>query len=315
MPRGERALAWLAFAIVCVVWGTTYLAIAIAIETLPTYLFPGLRFILGGLILLGLCVWKRQRIPRTAGDWLNATFIGVLMVGLGNVCVVWAEHHVPSGFAALFVATAPLWMVVLESFRRNGERISLRKWIGMFVGFGGVALLVLPGLTNATYSPQFVMGVVLIQIGSIGWNIGAMRSKYRPIADHPLVSAAMQMIMGGLVVAIVGLALGEASEFHFTLRTFLAFVYLVIFGSVIAFGAFVYAIAHLPTTTVTLHTYVNPVVAVILGWLVLSEPFGLRAALGSLVILSGVAIVQTARRTVTVGSPLRPAPSAQEAET
>lgn len=305
MPKGERSLAWLAFLIVCVVWGTTYLAIAIAIETLPTFLFPGLRFILGGLILLALCLWKRQRIPARAADWANATFVGFLMVGLGNVCVVWAEHHVPSGFAALFVATAPLWMVLLERLRPDGDRVSVRKWIGMVVGFGGVALLVWPALTGASYSPQFVIGVILIQIGSIGWNVGAMWSKYRPLADNPLVSAAMQMIMGGLVVSLIGLALGEASEFHFTTRTFLAFAYLVIFGSVIAFGAFVYAISHLPTTTVTLHTYVNPVVALLLGWMILSEPFGPRAAIASLIIFAGVAIVQSSRRAAP-GSPLRP---------
>lgn len=309
MPRGEKALAWLAFLIVSIVWGTTYLAIAVAIETLPTYLFPGLRFILGGGILLALCAFAGLEIPRRLSDWGNAAIVGVLMVGLGNVCVVWAEHYVPSGFAALFVATAPLWMVILESMRTNGERISLRKWIGMSVGFAGVVFLVLPQLQGASMSSYFVLGVLAIQVGSIGWNIGAMRSKYRPIARHPLVAASMQMITGGAVVAVIGLMLGEASQMTFTTRTFLAFAYLVVFGSVIAYGAFVYAIAHLPTTTVSLHTYINPVVAVILGWLILDEPFGWRAAVSSAIILGGVAIVQTARKQAApaiAGSPLRP---------
>lgn len=314
MPKGENALAWIAFVVVCLVWGTTYLAIAIAIETLPTYLFPGLRFMLGGGILLALCAMRGAEIPRRTADWGNATMVGVLMVGLGNVCVVWAEHYVPSGFAALFVATAPLWMVVLESMRKDGERLVARKWIGMIVGFAGVGILVLPSLTDASVSRMFILGVLAIQVGSIGWNIGAMRSKYRPIARQPLVSAAMQMICGGAVVAVIGLARGEATQMVFTTRTFLAFVYLVIFGSVIAYGAFVYALAHLPTTTVALHTYVNPVVAVLLGWMVLDEPFGWRAAAATMVILAGVAIVQTARRPgapMVAGSPLRAAPSSE----
>lgn len=296
MLKGEHALAWVAFFVVCIVWGTTYLAIAIAIETLPTYLFPGLRFILGGAILLAGCMLRGLEVPRSLRDWGNATLVGVLMVGLGNVCVVWAEHYVPSGFAALFVATAPLWMVILESLRKGSEPAGPRKWLGMVVGFAGVALLSLPTLTDANVSSMFLLGVLAIQVGSIGWNIGAMRSKYQPIARHPLVSAAMQMICGGAVVAMIGLARGEAAQMVFTTRTLLAFIYLVVFGSVLAYGAFVYAIAHLPTTTVSLHTYVNPVVAVILGWLVLDEPFGWRAALATLVILAGVAIVQTSRR-------------------
>lgn len=315
MPRSERALAWLAFIVVCVVWGTTYLAIAIAIETLPTYLFPGVRFVIGGLILLALCHWKGQEIPRSIARWRDATLIGVLMVGLGNVCVVWAEHYVPSGYAALVVATAPLWMVLLEAMRRNGERATARMWLGMIVGFGGVALLVFPALRSESVSSKFVLGVLAIQAGAIGWNIGAMRSKYRPLASSPLVSASMQMIAGGAVVAVLGLLLGEASQFQFTARTLAAFVYLVIFGSVIAYGAFVYAIAHLPTTTVSLHTYVNPVVAVILGWAVLSEPFGVRGFVASAVILAGVAIVQTGRRRPEAGyrGPLlRASPEARE---
>jgi drug/metabolite transporter (DMT)-like permease len=301
--KHPKFFAYLAFAIVCVVWGTTYLAIAIAIETLPTFLFPGLRFTLAGAILLGICLARGEKIPRRAADWANLALIGFLMVGIGNVAVVWAEHFVSSGFAALLVATAPLWMVILESMRKNGERVTLRKAIGMTVGFAGVGLLVARGMGVAEFTGLFIAGVVVLQLGCIAWNYGSIRSKYHPTDATPLVSASIQMLTGGLIVTLFGLAVGDAARFSFTPRTLAAFLYLMIFGSIVAYGAYVYALAHLKTSTVSLYAYINPAVAVFLGWLILDEPLGPRAVLAMAVIFAGVAIVQSARRPRVVEIP------------
>lgn len=294
--KHERALAYLAFAIVCLVWGTTYLGIAIAIETLPTFLFAGSRFAIAGAVLLLVCALRGQTIPRSLDDWKNAAMVGLLLVGVGNIAVVWAEHHVSSGFAALLVAIAPFWMALLERLRGSTDRLTTRKKIGMLIGFSGVAILVSPALNPADVNTRFLLGVVVLQIGSICWNYGSIRSKYHPVKASPLVAAAMQMLTGGLVVLAIGFARGEASSFVFNQRTLAAYLYLLIFGSIIAYGAYVYALAKLPTSTVSLYAYVNPVVAVVLGWLVLDEPLGWDSLVAMLVIFAGVALVQTAPR-------------------
>lgn len=294
-PLTRNPFAWISFGLVCFVWGTTYLAIAVAIRTLPNFLFPAGRFILGGLILLAICLAAGQKLPTRRRDWLNLTLIGFLMVVIGNGAVVIAEHHVPSGMAALMVATAPFWMALLESFRPEGERLNARKVAGMIIGFGGVAILVAPAL-RGVLSTGFLVGVIIIQIGNLAWNLGAFRSKYSISRDvAPLVAASVQMLAGGVFAGLIGISLGEWHRFSFTTETFLAFVYLVIFGSVIAYGGYVYALAHLPTSVVSTHTYINPVIAVIAGRLLLDEPLGIRAVVAMLVIFAGVAIVKTDR--------------------
>lgn len=311
--KGEKALAYFAFALVCFLWGTTYLAIRVAIETLPTFLFAGVRFTVAGALLLGICALRGERIPTKLSDWWNQTIVGLLMVGVGNVAVVFAEHSVPSGFAALLVATSPFWMAIIEYFRGNGADLTTRKKIGMLIGFSGVLILVSPSLHGTGFNAAFLIGVIVIQLGSIAWNIGTVRSKYHTIDAKPLVGAAMQMLTGGVVVAIIGLFAGELPHFYFTTRTLIAFLYLMIFGSIVAYGAYVYAVAKLPTSTTSLYAYVNPAVAVVLGYLILSEPLGWRAVLAMLVIFAGVALVQTAPKRLrvvprveeSVGEPLR----------
>jgi drug/metabolite transporter (DMT)-like permease len=306
----ERLLAWGAFATVCLVWGTTYLGIRIAIETIPTFLLTGMRFTVAGSVLLAICRLAGQPLPRRRSDWLNLALIGFLLVGVGNVAVVWAEHTIPSGFAALLVATAPFWMAIIECFRPSGERLTRRKTIGMIVGFIGVAFLVAPDFSPSTFNRGFALGVVVLQIGSICWNLGSVRSKYHPIAAPPLVSAAVQMLSGGIICGLIGLAIGELPLLRFTPRSFGALLYLTIAGSIIAYGAYVYALSKLRTSTLSLYAYVNPVVAVILGWLILDEPLGVRAMVAMAVILSGVALVQSGGhkpRIVVAESDLEPA--------
>lgn len=300
LTRRETILAYSAFAIVCTVWGTTYLAIRVAIETLPVFLFPALRFTTAGLILLSFCLIKGHPLPARRSEWANLFLIGVLMVGAGNIAVVWAEHHISSGMASLLVATAPFWMAALESLRPTGERVNFRIVMGMLIGFVGVAILIAPEIRPEGFNRNFLLGVLALQAGSICWNIGSIRSKYHPPKTTSLMSASLQMLFGGIVVGIIGLALGETSQVHFTTRTLLAFLYLLVFGSIVAYGAYVYALSKLPTSTVSLYAYINPVVAVVLGWAILDERFGLRGVVAMLVIFGGVALVQSARRKALV---------------
>ncbi len=313
MSRDSKVLAFAAFVTVSFVWGTTYLAIAIAIETLPTLLFPGMRFVAGGTILLCIRLVQGGRLPTKAVDWRNLAVVGFLMVGVGNVAVVWAEHHISSGSAALLVATAPLWMAFLERLRREGERLSGRKIAGLLIGFSGVAILVAPEIGGEQMNMLFLLGVLVTQLGTVGWDLGSIISKYHisNVID-PLVSASLQMISGGVIVGSLGLLNGEAAAVHFTTRSLAAFLYLVIFGSVIAYGAYVYALSKLPTSVASLYAYINPVVAVYLGWLILDETITANAIVGMLVIFSGVAMVQ--RRKPRGGAPtVPPIATAEEA--
>ena len=309
--KHEKAVAYVAFAIVCVVWGTTYLGIAIALETVPPLLLTGTRFVAAGLIMLLIARLRGEQIPRDRRTLANLALIGFLMVGVGNLAVVWAELYVPSGIAALLVATAPFWMAIIEMFRRSGERVSLQGGIGMAIGFLGVALLVTPRGSGGKLSAGFLLGALAIQIGGICWQLGSAHGKYNLKHVPLLSSSALQMFFGGAIVTVAGLAIGEAPRFVLTPRTFGALLYLTVFGSIIAYSAYVFALAHMSTTHTSLYAYVNPVVAVFLGWLILSEPLTWVSVLAMVVILAGVALVQTAgwwrKPAVTPAEPVRKA--------
>lgn len=291
--KHDKALAYGAFAIVCFVWGTTYLAIRIALETIPPLLLTGIRFTVAGAIMLPIARLRGDAFPRDRRTLANLALIGLLMVGIGNLAVAWAEQWVPSGLAALLVATAPFWMAIIEAFRTGGERLDLRSGFGMAAGFGGVALLVMPGVSGA-WSVGFLLGALAIQVGGIAWQLGAAHGKYNLRHVPLMMSAALQMLFGGIIVTVAGFAVGEAPRFALTPTTFAALAYLTLFGSVIAYSAYVFALAHMRTTHSSLYAYVNPVVAVFLGWLILSEPLTTLSIIAMVVILLGVALVQTA---------------------
>lgn len=282
--------AYLAWVAVCVLWGTTYLAIRIALDTIPPLIMAGFRWTIAGSIILLFLRIRGEEIPPPS-HWPAMLVLGVLLMGFGNGCVVWAEQTIPSGLTAVLVASVTFWMVGVERFMRDADSVSRRRIVGLLVGFGGIVLLVWPELTLGT-SRSFLFGVFATQLACLGWAIGSSYSRRRHANENVLAAAALQMLFGGLVLSVAGLVRGEWAVLAFSPRTFSALVYLIVAGSIAGFSAYAYALKYLPVATVSLYAYVNPVIAVILGTLILGEPFSARIAVAGIIVLIGMALVR-----------------------
>jgi drug/metabolite transporter (DMT)-like permease len=300
MQGRDKLGAYGAWAAVCFFWGTTYLAIRVGLEDFQPTLFAGLRFLVaGGLLFFVIFRQRGARLP-IGREWFDLGVVGLMLLGVGNGAVVWAEKWVPSGMAALLVATSPFWAALLERFQKDGERVGVRGLLGMAVGFGGLAMLVGPQLFGAELNGKYVLGVVIIQVGSFFWQAGSVYSKLRPVGVSPLMASAVQMLWAGVVLTLLGTLAGEWSGMRFSARGAGALLYLVVFGSIVAYSAYMYAIQKLPLPLVSTYSYVNPLVALALGWLILSEPLGWREAGAALVILLGVALVKTSPKEIAL---------------
>ena len=292
MNGREKFGAYGAWAAVCFFWGTTYLAIRVGLESFPPTLFAGMRFVIAGVVLF--FVMSRQRNARLpiGREWFDLGVVGFALLAIGNGAVVWAEQWVPSGMAALLVATSPFWAAALARLEGDVERVGVRGLLGMAVGFGGLALLVGPQLFGAELNGKYVLGVGIIQVGCFAWQAGSLYAKRRPTGVSPLMASSVQMLWAGLMLTVAGTLLGEWGAMRFSGRSAGALLYLVVFGSIVAYSAYMYAIQKLPLPLVSTYSYVNPIVALVLGWLVLSEPLGWREGGAALVILLGVALVK-----------------------
>jgi drug/metabolite transporter (DMT)-like permease len=231
-------------------------------------------------------------LPR-GREWFDLGLVGLMLLGIGTGVVVWAEQWVPSGLAALLVATSPFWVALLEKLRPQGERTGKRAILGMVIGFGGLVLLVAPDLLQTDLQGPYLFGLIALQIGCASWSGGSIYAKQHPTAVSPLVGASIQMLFAGVALTLVGTLLGEWPRVHFNARSFGAFLYLMVFGSIVAYGSYLYALQKLPLSLVSTYSYINPVIAVLLGWLLLAEPLGWRVVIGASVILAGVALVKT----------------------
>jgi drug/metabolite transporter (DMT)-like permease len=298
MPRVSSsirapALAYVAWITVCVVWGTTYLAIRVALETVPVALLAGLRFAAAGLLLIAALRVMGYALP-SPRTWRSAAIAGFLLLVIGNGGVVWAEQYVASGLAAVIVAMVPFWNVVVEAFLPGGERPSLRTVVGLAIGFGGIVVLVWPQLFTGNGGTWFVAGVIALQLACAGWALGTSYTKRSTTSSLPVAASAMQQLSAGVMFLLIATITGEWDRLAFTVRSGSALLYLVIFGSSIALPAYVYALKHLSIATVSLYSYVNPLIAVALGTLLLSEPFSTRTLLASALVFAGVAVVRSA---------------------
>lgn len=290
-----------AFAAIYLVWGSTYLAIRIAIETLPPFAMAGIRFILAGGALFAYARWRGAAKP-TAAHWWSALVLGGFLLLGGNGAVVWSEKTVPSGIVALLVATVPLWMVIINWLRRGGVRPTRWECVGLILGFVGAAILVNPRPVEGQSLSIFGAGVVIL--GSLSWAIGSVWSQHARIPSSPLLFAGMEMLAGGFLLSIAGVVAGEWEQAHtwrFSLQSCLALAYLAVFGSIIAFSAYTWLLSVTTAAKVSTYAYVNPVVAVLLGSLVKGEPVGPWTIAAMAIIVTGVVFITKGRRSSPVG--------------
>jgi drug/metabolite transporter (DMT)-like permease len=292
-------LAWIAWVAVCVIWGTTYLGIRICLETMPPMLMGGLRWTVAGVLLGGYMAARGQRMPPLRA-WKDPALLGFLMLVLGNGGVVWAELFVPSGLAAVVVASSPFWMAGVEAFRSDGEPVTARIALGFLVGFSGIVLLIWPELVAGGVGSSgggFLAGMIALQLACLGWSLGSSYSRRHGRHDNVFSATAAQMLAGGLMMTALGTLRGEWSALSFSARSAGSFVYLSTLGAIGGFVAYTYALRHLPVSLVSLYAYINPIIAVALGVAILGEPFTSRMAVAAALVLGGVAIVRSAAHT------------------
>jgi len=291
-----RARLIAAFAAVYVIWGSTYLAIRFAVQTLPPLLMASARFVIAGLLVL---LWARFRDgaawPNRV-EWRVGLISGALLLLGGNGAVSWAEQRVPSGIAALLVAVVPVFMVLLEWLRPGGRRPGASVFVGVGLGLVGLALLVGPESMRGGSSSA--IGALVLVFGSLSWAAGSLYTKFAPKSSSGTMATGAQMLAGGLTLLAASIVAGEPSRLdlaHASTQSLVAFVYLLTFGSLIGFTAYVYLLSHTTAAKASTYAYVNPVVAVLLGWAIGHETVTKRTVLAAAVILAGVAIITVTR--------------------
>jgi drug/metabolite transporter (DMT)-like permease len=282
--------AYLALLAVCIFWGTTYLGIRMALESFSPAMLMCLRYLISGAILTGVAWVRKAQLPR-GKDLLRTSIFGVITIGLGTGCLAWAELLIPSGMAALFVTLSPFWMVGVEALVPGGARLHGPTIVGMLIGMAGTAFLVAPSAIENGFGGPVLRGFLLLQIGCCGWAIGSILQRRHKTNAHPVVSGAIQQLATGVAYIIPAFALPHAPV-QWSGRGVGAILYLVMFGSIIGYSAYIYAITTLPVSVVTIYNYINPIIAVMLGWLIYSEAIGWRELAAMVVIFLGVWVVK-----------------------
>lgn len=282
-----------AFATVYLVWGSTYLAIRVGVTDLPPVLFAGARFLLAAPLMLAYAWWRGARLPTSWHDWKIIGLTALMMLVGANGLVTWAEKWVESNQTALIVATSALWMAWFGTWGERGERFSALTLAGLLLGFGGVALLVGAGV-GGQLAPWYAYAALLFS--PVLWAGGSVLSRRNPLGCSPLMAAALQMLITGVVMTALGFALGDAQRWRLTTPSLSALVYLALFGSCLAYGAYFWLVHEVTPAQLGTYAYVNPAIAVLLGWWLLDEHMQRPQILGTLVVLAGVALVTVAAR-------------------
>jgi drug/metabolite transporter (DMT)-like permease len=282
--------AYIAWVNICIIWGTTYLAIRIGVSDLPPMLFAGIRWIIAGTIMTILLNLRHYPLPRLK-DFKHLAIVGILLLGVGNGLVVVAEQWLPSGLTALILSTQPFWVVGLESALPKGPKLNWFIAGGLFLGTLGVVLIFARDL-NITVDSDILLGGLALLGAVVAWAVGSVYWKYKKVEVSPLMGASAQMLIAGILQTVLGIALGEQNNFQLTQNGFLAMTYLIVFGSIFGYASYIYSVTHLPLSLVSTYAYINPLIALVLGWYILNEPFTFTVFISSGLILLGVALVK-----------------------
>lgn len=282
--------AYSAWITICVVWGTTYLAIRIGVTDLPPMLFAGLRWIIAGVLMTILLNLRQYKLPALK-DLKHLAIVGILLLGVANGLVVVAEQWLPSGLTALILSTLPFWVVGLEYFLPDRPKINLFIIAGLLLGTTGVVLIFARDL-NIALDFNILLGGLCLLGAVISWSAGSIYWKYKKIDVRPLMGASIQMLIAGILQTALGLALGEQHGLHFTQNGVFALGYLIVFGSILGYASYIYSITNLPLSLVSTYAYINPIIAILLGWYFLDEPLTITVFIASGLILIGVALVK-----------------------
>ena len=304
-PGRERVLTpsrvsiVLGFAAIYLIWGSTYLGIRYAVETIPPLLMMGIRHTVAGLLVYAWARRKGTAAP-SARQWGYAFVAGAFLFLAGHGILAWAEEKVPSGLAALLCATLPLWTVILGRIKGAESRLSGKAWAGILLGFAGVALLFAPELLTHTGTLD-VLAAAAAMFSSFAWSVGTIYSKSVRLPSSTVLSASMQMLAGGAWLLLAAVVTGEAGQVHLgsvTARSVLALAYLTVLGSIVAFTVFTWLLTVASPSRVSTYAYVNPVVAVFIGWALAGEAIGVHTIAATVIILAGVALVNTRKKAV-----------------
>jgi drug/metabolite transporter (DMT)-like permease len=282
----------LAFAAIYLIWGSTFLAIRIGVREVPPFMFAAMRFLVAGILLYGWVIVRGERSP-TRRQWMSATLLGLLIFVLDYGLLFWAEQRVASGVAAVMLATIPVFMALSEIVLLRTQRLTARLGIALLVGMGGVTVLVIPA-ANLGSAPIDPAGAIALIVAALGWSIASALTLKLPLPASKMMSSGTQMLAGGILLALTAAALGEFHGFDpatVSRGTWLALLYLIFAGSIIAFTAYVWLIHHQSPTKVGTYAYVNPVVAVLLGYFLGGEALGVRTILGTLLVLASVLVI------------------------
>jgi drug/metabolite transporter (DMT)-like permease len=290
LPRHPLFKPYLALVAVCFFWGTTYLGIRMSLETFPPLTLVCLRYLLSGSLLLLFARARGLYLPR-GRELADACFSGFLTLGIGNGALVFSEVLIPSGIAGLIVSISPFWMVGAEALLPGGERLHAPTIGGMMVGLAGAALLFTPDAGTHGIDRNLLLGFLILQVGNAGWSFGSIYQRRKAGKAHPVVAGGVQQLAAALILLPFALAISQA-PLHWSVRGVSAILYLVIFGSLVGYSAYVYALDRLPVAIVSIYPYANAVVAVFLGWLFYREPFGRRELVAMALIFAGVWVVK-----------------------
>lgn len=290
--KHHKVKTLLAFGAIYIIWGSTYLGTRYAIETIPPLLMIAARSTTAGIILLLLSRFRdKERVKRE--NILPLITIGIMFFVVGHGLLAWAQQYVDSGMAAVIVSAEPLWIVMIEWFFLKDIKVKWRGIIGLLIGFAGIVYLIVSTSGGQVTDNNFLASALIV-VCTLSWGAGAVYSRVANVPKSPLLSAGMELIFGGILVLIISIVIGEPSHFDLSmvsLRSFLGLLYLIIFGSVIAFSAYIWLLGHTSATRVSTHTYVNPIIAVFLGWLFASEQITVSLLAATAVIIISVYLV------------------------